>query len=93
MPVAPTLFQAESRAPGRHPIKMGMASPTNMKIQIEGMSCDACVARVRRALAKIPDARVKEVSIGSAEFEISPERLDEALRAIEKAGYQPHIPA
>jgi copper chaperone CopZ len=64
-----------------------------MKIQIEGMSCDACVTRVRRTLSKIPDVRVKEVSIGSAEIELSPERLDEALRAIEKVGYQPHIPA
>jgi copper chaperone CopZ len=64
-----------------------------MRIQIEGMSCEACVARVRRALAKIPDARVREVVIGSAEIDLSPERLDEALRAIEKAGYQPHISA
>ena len=64
-----------------------------MKIQIEGMHCGACVARVQKALAKIPDARVKEVSIGSAEIDLAPERADEALRVIEKAGYQPHIPA
>jgi copper chaperone len=63
-----------------------------MKIQIEGMHCDACVLRVRKFLAKIPGAHVKEVSIGSAEVELDPEQRNEALLAIEKAGYQPHIP-
>lgn len=64
-----------------------------MKIQIEGMNCDVCVARVRRALGKIPDARVKEVEIGYAEVDLPSNRQGEALRAIEKSGYQPHVSA
>ena len=67
--------------------------PNTMKIQIEGMHCDACVMRVRKFLSKIPDARVKDVSVGAAEVEITPERRNEALQAIEKAGYLPHIAA
>ncbi|MEQ1945732.1 MAG: heavy metal-associated domain-containing protein [Bryobacteraceae bacterium] len=64
-----------------------------MKIQIEGMHCDACVMRVRKFLMKLPGVKVNDVSMGSAEVEISPERRNEALQAIEKAGYLPHISA
>jgi len=64
-----------------------------MRIEIAGMHCQACVARVRKALENIPDARVREVEVGSANVDLDPARLDEALKAIEKAGYQPHIAA
>lgn len=57
------------------------------------MHCQACVARVRKALEKLEDARVREVEIGSAEVDLDPARQNEALHAIEKAGYQPHIAA
>jgi copper chaperone len=64
-----------------------------MRIEIAGMHCQACVARVRKALEKLDGARVKEVEIGSAELDLDPARRNEALQAIEKAGYQPRIPA
>ncbi|MEQ1884716.1 MAG: heavy metal-associated domain-containing protein [Bryobacteraceae bacterium] len=64
-----------------------------MRIQIEGMHCDACVMRVRKFLMKLPEVKVNDVSIGAAEVEIPPERRNEVLLAIEKAGYLPHIPA
>jgi len=64
-----------------------------MRIEIAGMHCQACVARVRKALESIPDARVREVEVGSANVDLDPARRDEALKAIEKAGYQPHIAA
>lgn len=57
------------------------------------MHCQACVARVRKALEKLEGAQVREVEIGSAQVEIDPARQSEALQAIEKAGYQPHIAA
>ncbi len=57
------------------------------------MHCQACVARVRKALENIPGAHVREVEVGSANIDLDPARQDEALKAIEKAGYQPHIPA
>lgn len=57
------------------------------------MHCQACVARVRKALERVDGARVREVEIGSAQLDLDPSRENEALQAIEKAGYQPHIPA
>ena len=64
-----------------------------MNIAIEGMHCQACVARVRRALENIAGAQVREVQIGSAVVDLEPARQAAALEAIQKAGYQPHIAA
>ena len=62
-----------------------------MRIEIAGMHCQSCVARVRKALENIVDARVREVEIGSAELDLPPARQEEALEAIEKTGYRPHV--
>jgi len=64
-----------------------------VKIAIEGMHSNACVAKVWRALERIPGAQVREVQIGSAVVDLDPERQSAALDAIQKAGYQPHIAA
>jgi copper chaperone CopZ len=64
-----------------------------MRIEIAGMHCQACVARVRKALEKLEGAQVREVEIGSANVDIDPARQAAALEAIEKAGYQPHVSA
>jgi len=64
-----------------------------VKIAIEGMRSNACVAKVWRALERIPGAQVREVQIGSAVVDLDPERQSAALDAIQKAGYQPHIAA
>jgi copper chaperone CopZ len=64
-----------------------------MRIEIGGMHCQGCVARVRKALEKLDGAQVREVEIGSANVDIDPARQEEALKAIEKAGYQPRIAA
>ncbi len=64
-----------------------------MRIQIEGMHCGACVARVRKALEKVNGIQVREVEVGSAEIDADSAHQAEALQAIEKAGYQPHISA
>lgn len=64
-----------------------------MRIEIAGMHCQACVARVRKALEKVEGARVREVEVGSAQLDLDPARQNEALQAIEKAGYQPHVGA
>jgi len=61
-----------------------------MNIAIEGMHCDACVARVRKALEKVEGAKVKRVEVGSAEVDLDPKNEDKALQAVSKAGYQPH---
>jgi copper chaperone CopZ len=64
-----------------------------MRIEIAGMHCQACVARVRKALEKVEGAQVREVEIGSAQVDLDASRQNEALQAIEEAGYQPRIPA
>ena len=64
-----------------------------MRIVIEGMHNQACVAKVRRSLENVAGAQVREVQIGSAVVDLDPARQSAALDAIQKAGYQPHIPA
>jgi copper chaperone len=64
-----------------------------MKIAIDGMHCQACVMRVRKALEKVPGAQVREVGIGSAELEVDRTHESEAIEAIQKAGYTPHVAA
>jgi copper chaperone CopZ len=57
------------------------------------MHSQSCVAKVRRALENVEGAHVREVQIGSAVLDLDPARQSAALEAIEKVGYQPHIPA
>ncbi len=61
-----------------------------MKIAIDGMHCQACVQRVRKALEKVDGARVEHVQVGSAEVAVEPVREAAVLEAIQKAGYEPH---
>jgi copper chaperone len=68
-----------------------------MNIAIEGMHCQACVKRVRMALEKVEGITVRDVTIGSAVVDVNADagsaQQAAALDAIQKAGYQPHIPA
>lgn len=63
-----------------------------MTIAIDGMHCQACVMRVRKALEQVPGVHIKTVGIGSVELEMPHEAESSALKAIEKAGYTPHVP-
>ena len=60
-----------------------------MKIQISGMHCQACVRRVQKAIEALPDAKLKNVEVGSAEVDIEPQRESAVIDAIRKAGYEP----
>ena len=64
-----------------------------MKIVIEGMDSAECTRKVRKALEQIPGLQVREVSLGSAVVDGDAKQRAEALEAIEKAGFQPHISA
>lgn len=59
---------------------------SSVTIQIDGMHCNACVARVTRALAKVDSAKVLNVAIGQATIETIDAAA--AVDAIVKAGYQ-----
>ena len=64
-----------------------------MIITIEGMHSAACEKRVRRALQQVEGLQVREVTLGSAVVDGDAEQQAAALKAIERAGYQPHIAA
>ena len=64
-----------------------------MTIAIEGMHSAACEKRVRVALQQIAGLQVRDVRLGSAVVDGDTERIAAALKAIERAGYQPHIAA
>jgi len=62
-------------------------------IAIEGMHSAACEKRVRMALQEVVGLQVREVTLGSAVVDGDAEQRAAALKAIEDAGYQPHIAA
>ena len=62
-----------------------------MKISIDGMHCDACVRRVRKAVESVEGAAVEHVEVGGAQVAIDSGREPLVLEAIRKAGYEPHV--
>ncbi len=61
-----------------------------MNLVIDGMHCQACVQRVRKALEKVDGAQVKQVEVGSATVAVDAAREAAVLEAVRKAGYEPH---
>lgn len=63
---------------------------TKQRLDIDGMSCGHCVARVRGALEALPGVQVGEVSIGKALVEIDETRTPASavVQAVEDAGYE-----
>jgi copper chaperone len=59
-----------------------------MKVEIDGMHCQACVARVRKALEKVAGAKVERVDVGSAQVSIDSLLEPVVLDAIRNAGYE-----
>lgn len=57
-------------------------------LQIDGMSCGHCVARVKKALEAVPQVAVTDVQIGQARVTAEDSlALDAAIRALDEAGY------
>jgi copper chaperone CopZ len=58
-------------------------------IKIHGMSCDGCVASVRRAIERLPIEKTS-VSIGTAEvvYDDTTVTHQQIVEAIEDAGYE-----
>jgi copper chaperone len=61
----------------------------HLTLQIEGMSCGHCVARVEKSLSKLDGVHVGRVDIGSAEIDYDPARtpFERIRQAIDDAGY------
>ena len=58
-------------------------------LQIEGISCAACVTNVERALKSVEGVEGADVSLGTSEARVRSNNADinEMIRAVEKAGY------
>jgi copper chaperone CopZ len=66
-------------------------SAQQLTLSIEGMSCGHCVQTVTKALAALPSVKVRSVAVGSAEIEATPDAANDALVALEGAGYQAKV--
>jgi heavy metal translocating P-type ATPase len=63
---------------------------SKVSIDIQGMSCASCVARVEKALLKVPEVQSAAVNLATerATLELTdPTAIEAALRAIKKTGY------
>ena len=65
----------------------------DLTLQIDGMSCGHCVARVHKALSKLDGVDIRNVEVGSAEMSYDPSRVspDQILEAVDAAGFEPHV--
>lgn len=65
----------------------------DLTLQIDGMSCGHCVARVKKALSNLDGVEVRNVEVGSAEMSYDPSRVspDKVLEAVDAAGYEPRV--
>jgi copper chaperone len=61
-------------------------------LRIDGMHCGSCVRRVTQTLNATDGVEVEEVRIGAARLKSEDRpRVDAAIAALGKAGYQAHL--
>ena len=70
----------------------------SLSLEVEGMTCASCVARVEKALKKTPGVVGAEVNLATEKAEVRfvgrpQEMQDQLVAAIEKAGYKAAVPA
>ncbi|HTZ18295.1 MAG TPA: cation transporter [Dissulfurispiraceae bacterium] len=63
---------------------------TEIILTIEGMSCQHCVMRVRKAIDALPGVASSDVSIGRAvvKYDESKVGKEDIAASVEKAGYK-----
>lgn len=63
---------------------------TEATFKIEGMSCQHCVIRVKKAIDAVAGVTKSDVAVGSAtiQFDESNTKKQDIIAAIEKAGYK-----
>ena len=69
----------------------GVANGRDLALQVDGMTCAACVSRVEKALRKIPGVEEAAVNLATGKATVRVEAAVPAaalLQAIDKAGYQ-----
>jgi copper chaperone len=67
----------------------------SVHLNIVGMSCGHCVARVTKALGALEGLEIDTVRIGAAELRFDPtlRSIDEIVGAVRDAGYEASVPA
>jgi copper chaperone CopZ len=67
----------------------------NVRIEIEGMHCAACIRRVTNALTGVAGVCVDSVEVGSANVNFDPAAIvpEQIKAAVERIGFQAHIHA
>jgi copper chaperone CopZ len=67
----------------------------SIELNIAGMSCGHCVARVTKALSSLEGLEVDNVRIGVAEVRFDPARrsINDIIEAVRDAGYEASVPA
>src|SRR5690606_13954789 len=86
MPVGRHLFSMNPQAP-----IASAARSMHFRFPVEGMTCASCVARVEKALGRVPGVMEANVNLAteSATVELQPgSGTGAAVRAIENAGYR-----
>ena len=64
-------------------------TPKRIRLEIAGMSCGACVDRVRTALQRVGGIRIDDLRPGSAALELQPGVETKAVvAAVAAAGYE-----
>ena len=68
---------------------------TDWTLPIEGMTCASCVARVEKALKKVPGVLSAEVNLATEKAQVTVRgdaaSADALVAAVEKAGYAAHV--
>jgi copper ion binding protein len=62
---------------------------TEAKLEIEGMSCQHCVMKVKKAVDQLPGVSKADVGVGTASitYDESKIKKEDLEQAVEKAGY------
>lgn len=60
-----------------------------IRLEIEGMHCGACVRRVGEALKSVAGVKIAEVKVGEARLEAGDAQA--AIEALAKAGYTARV--
>jgi Cu+-exporting ATPase len=90
------LRQAVVKAGYDATVRTVTAASTSLRLAVGGMTCASCVARVEKALAKVPGVQAVAVNLAAEQAEVTvrpdvdPQDL---VRAVERAGYEATVQA
>jgi copper ion binding protein len=75
---------------------MGLFGTKNhIKLDVEGMTCDHCVARVTKALEDVDDVKTVKVDLSSNSADVTLKsdnvELEKLVNAVKEAGYKAKV--